>query len=358
MRLPRPLRLKRRALIDTQSCFSLILEPNVKLYRVKGTTLDSLIPSEEPSPIPGAHEVLVRVRAVSLNYKDLNFLKPGAPPPGGLVPLSDAAGEIVSVGPGVTRLKLGDRVANVAVKGWIDGPPPADAYARSFGAGIDGVLSEFRVVNEQDLLRLPSGYDWIEGSTLPIAALSAWNSLAELQPKQTVLILGTGGVAIFALQFAKARGARVIMTSSSDWKIAKIREYGADETVNRGRHPDWETEVLSLTDGRGVDLVVEAVGGSSVQRSIAAAAIGGTVNVVGNGKGPIEAYSILARAVRVRGIRIGPRNMFEDMIAFIDQKRIRPVVHRVFSFAEARSAYEHLIAANHLGKIVISIESK
>jgi NADPH:quinone reductase-like Zn-dependent oxidoreductase len=327
----------------------------VKLYRIKDSTLAGLTLCEEPRLEPGEGEALVKVHAVSLNFKDLNFLDPRAAALRGRVPLSDAAGEIVAVGPGVDQFQVGDRVVNTSVSGWISGAIPRDSASRAAGVGIDGVLTEYRVFDQEALLHLPRRFEYIEGATLTIAAVSAWNSLLELEPGQTLLVLGSGGVATFALQFGKARGTRVIMTTSSDQKIARLQELGADETIDRRQNPQWEKEVRRLTNGRGVDVVVDTVGGESVQQSVMALAFGGVVTVVGNRKGNVDAYQIMFRAARVRGIRVGSRDLFQKMLDFMAQRDIHPVIDRVFAFSEAARAYEYLQSAKHVGKIVIQV---
>lgn len=333
----------------------------MKAYRLHAPSLDGLRLDEEPVPTPGAGEVLVRIRAVSLNYKDLLFIKP--PAEGGFalprptIPISDMAGEVVEVGPGVSRWHAGDKVTALVISGWRQGIIPADALQRALGFGEDGVLCEYRVFREDSLLALPEGYSYEEGSTLPIAALTAWNALAEVKPGETVLILGTGGVALFALQFAKAAGARAIITSSSDEKLERARKLGADDIINYRTSPNWREAVLTATNGVGADHVVETVSGSNLTDSVAATRIGGSVYLVGlQDKGMMDPYQIQFRAVTVRGIRMGSGEIFEDMLKMIGRHRIKPVIDRVFQFAEAKPAYEYLKAAGHFGKIVITVD--
>jgi NADPH:quinone reductase-like Zn-dependent oxidoreductase len=331
----------------------------MKLYRLDARSLDTLKMVEEPTPVPGPGEVLVRIRAVSLNFKDLAFVTPaeGVSPslPCPIVPLSDAAGEVAAIGSGVTRVAMGDRVTNIAVQGWLDGSIPPDALDHALGYGIDGVLSEYRLFDEQALLKLPGSYDFREGSTLTIAGVTAWNALKDVRAGQSVLVLGTGGVALFALQFAKIMGALVIVTTSSAEKRHRLEGYRVDHVLDRRRYPEWDQEVLRLTGGRGVDHVVENVGGASIQMSGRAAAIGGTIQVVGANKGTVDVYPLMYKALEIRGVRVGSRHQFEEMMVFIDRHGVKPVIDTAFPFEQAVAAYDHLKSAQHFGKIVIDI---
>ncbi len=332
----------------------------MRLYRLQARDLETLTPAEAPRPDPGSGEVLVRIRAVSLNFKDLSFVEP----PSGvspvlarpIIPLSDAAGEVVAVGEGVSRVAPGDRVVNIVVQGWEEGVIPPDALDHALGYGIDGVLCEYRVLPEASLLKLPAGYDFREGATLPVAAVTAWSALRDLQPDQSVLVLGTGGVALFAIDFATRRGARVIATTSTADKAQRLHALGLETVIVRDKHPDWDEEVLRATAGRGVDHVIETVGGSSIQQSGRAAAIGGTIQVVGAAKGTVEVYPLVYKALEIRGIRIGSRRQFEEMMGFIQANAVRPVIDTVFPFTEARAAYDHLKSGKHFGKIVIDVD--
>jgi NADPH:quinone reductase-like Zn-dependent oxidoreductase len=316
----------------------------VKVYRLTEPSLNGLKRSEEPDPKPAANEALVRIRAVSLNYKDLLFVKPpaegGFALPRPMIPLSDGAGEVIAIGSAVTRVAVGDRVAGINVQNWFEGPIPPDAFRYALGFGVEGVLCQLRAFDQNSLVRIPKALSFEEGSTLPIAAVTAWNAMEHVRANETVMVLGTGGVAIFALQFAKAAGARVFISSSSDEKAKRARALGADDTVNYRDHPEWQDRVLELTGGRGVDHVVENVGGTSLQRSIAATAVGGSIHVIGViDRGGINPYDIQFKALNVRGIRMGPRCLFEDVNRLIEQHRIRPVVDRVFPFEDVRAAY-------------------
>lgn len=331
----------------------------MKAYRLYAPSLDQLRLVDEPVPTPGLGEVLVKIHSVSLNYKDLLFVKPlaegGIACPQPTIPISDMAGEITAIGPDVTEWQIGDRITAAVMPGWFEGVIPANPPA--LGYGLDGVLCEYGTFRADSILRIPAAYSFEEASTLPIAALSAWNAVEHVRAGESVLILGTGGVALFALQFVKALGARTIITSSSDAKLDRARLLGADETVNYRTHTDWNMQVLELTDGRGVDHVVETVSGTNLTQSVGCTAIGGHVYVVGlQDKGLMDPYQIQYRAVNVHGIRVGSLEQFRQMIAFIDQHDILPVIDRVFPFSETLDAYAHLKAAGHFGKIVINID--
>ncbi|PZP47675.1 MAG: NAD(P)-dependent alcohol dehydrogenase [Azospirillum brasilense] len=313
-------------------------------------------------PQPGRRQVLVRIRAASLNYRDLivatgRYGKAGVRP--GLVPLSDGAGEVAEIGPDVTRVKPGDRVAGIFMQSWIAGPPDESYRATALGGSIDGVLAEYVLFEEEGLVHLPEHLSFEEGACLPCAGVTAWNALTALRPvgpEQTVLLLGTGGVSILALQFAHAAGARVIVTSSSDEKLARAKELGADAGVNYRTHPDWEKEVWTLTGKRGVDHVVEVGGAGTLPKSIAATRVGGAVHLIGvlTG-GQIDPMPIMQKAMDLRGVFVGSREMFEAMNRAIAFHRIQPVIDRVFPFEEAQAAYRHLESQAHLGKVVIRL---
>jgi NADPH:quinone reductase-like Zn-dependent oxidoreductase len=335
----------------------------MRLYRLpKTTSLADLTLTEADTPKPGRGQVLVRMRAASLNYRDLmvatgRYARGGTPP--NLVPLSDGAGEVVETGADVTRVKAGDRVAGIFMQSWLAGEPDA-AYAPStLGGAMDGVLAEYRVFDQDGLVHLPEHLSYEEGATLPCAAVTAWNALFGLkpvEPGETVLTLGTGGVSVFAVQFARAAGARIISTSSSDEKLGRIRDLGAAETINYKAKPDWDAEVKRLTDGRGVDHVVEVGGSGTFPRSVVATRFGGQVHLIGVlTKGEIDPAIILRGGVIVRGIYVGSRAMFEAMNRAIAAHRIEPVIDRVFEFDAAPDAYRHLESGSHFGKVVIRI---
>jgi NADPH:quinone reductase-like Zn-dependent oxidoreductase len=340
----------------------------MRLYRLpKAEGIDDLTLTETEPPRPERGEVLVRMRAASLNYRDLMVASGryalGKVPPD-LVPLSDGAGEVAATGPGVTRVKPGDRVAGIFLQRWIGGELDETHGASALGGSIGGVLAEYVVFDQEGLALLPSHLSFEEGATLPCAAVTAWNALyglRPLQPGQTVLVLGTGGVSIFALQFAHAAGARVIATSSSRAKLERARALGASDGIDYTAVPEWQDRVLELTGGRGVDHVVEVVGGANVARSVAAARVGGAVHLIGaqssaqNGNG-IDPTAVRRRNVVLRGLYVGSREMFEAMNRAIAWHALRPVIDRIFPFGDAPSAYRHLAARSHFGKVVISID--
>jgi len=315
-----------------------------------------------PDPAPGPGQVVIAVRACSLNYRDSLLIKGGYPrnrtyP---VIPLSDGAGEVVAIGPDVSRFRVGDRVAANFMRDWISGPINEHALHSSLGGGIDGMLAERVCLPEGSVVAIPAHLTWEEASTLPCAALTAWNALtsANTKPGDTVLLLGTGGVSIFALQLARAFGARVIATSGNDDKAAKAKALGADAVINYRRNPEWHEEVRKLTGGVGVDLVLEVGGHGTFERSIKSTRVGGTIALIGlldAGTEPPNIIPLLLNAQKVQGIYVGSVAMFEAMNRAITVNQIRPVIDRIFPFQEARQAYEHLISQKHLGKIVIQV---
>ena len=324
--------------------------------------IDDLTLIERQTPRPGPGQVLVRMRAASLNYRDLLIVggRYGAgKPPADLVPLSDGAGEVAQVGEGVTRMAVGDRVAGIFFARWLDGEITSGDHAHALGGAVPGVLSEYRLFEQDALVHVPPHLSLEEAATLPCAGLTAWNALfthRPVIPGDTVLVLGTGGVSIFALQFARAAGARVIATSSSDEKLERVRAMGAAEVINYRAVSDWGKQVMRLTDGRGVDHVVEVGGAGTLPSSIAATRSGGCVHLIGvlTG-GQIDPMPLLYRSVTLRGVFVGSRAMFLSMNRAIVANALHPVIDRVFPFEEAPAAYRALQAAGHLGKIVISI---
>jgi NADPH:quinone reductase-like Zn-dependent oxidoreductase len=335
----------------------------MKLYEItepKG--IDSLKLTERPTPKPGAGEVLIRVRAVSLNYRDLAIVK-GAlarmmkmP----LIPTSDGAGEVIETGAGVTQWKKGDRVAGIFTQGWLAGPPFAGMYSTALGGGVDGMLAEYVVLRESGLVRIPEYMSFEEAATLPCAAVTSWNALVtegHLEPGDSVLVMGTGGVSIFALQFAKMYGARIIATSSSDAKLKRLKEMGASDLINYKTTPDWDKAVLEATGGEGVDHVVEIGGAGTLPKSINAVKTGGIVSLIGilSGAGQIDPMPLLFKNARVQGIMVGSREMFEQMNRAMAVNNVRPVIDKVFPFDQARDAYRHLESGAHFGKVCIAI---
>ncbi len=324
--------------------------------------IDSLALVERPDPTPGPRQVLVRVHATSLNYRDLLTIEAqyarAAPKPD-LVPLSDGAGEVVAVGPGVSRVKVGDRVAGCFMQKWIGGAIDDTAMASAMGGAIDGMLTELAVLEEDGVVRLPAGMSFEEGATLPCAGLTAWHALVEignLKAGDIVQIQGSGGVSIFALQFARMFGARVIATSSSPAKAKRLKEMGAEAVIDYKATPDWDQETLRLTGGRGADVTVEVGGAGTLPRSFMATRIGGRIAVIGllTGMAQVDPIPILRRSLRVQGLYVGSKQMFEAMNRAIEANGLKPVIDRVFAFAEAKEAYRHLKGQGHFGKIVIS----
>jgi NADPH:quinone reductase-like Zn-dependent oxidoreductase len=335
----------------------------MKLYEItepKG--IDSLKLTERPTPKPGPGEVLIRVRATSLNFRDLALIRGSLArmmklP---LVPVSDGAGEVVEAGAGVTRWKKGDRVAGIFTQGWLAGPPFAGMYSTALGGGIDGMLAEYVVLREAGLVAIPDYLSNEEAATLPCAAVTSWNALVvegHLKPGDTVLVMGTGGVSIFALQFATMFGARVIATSSSDAKLKRLKEMGASEVINYKTTPEWDKRVLELTGGLGVDHVVEIGGAGTLPKSINAVKSGGVVSLIGilAGAGSIDPMGLLFKNARVQGIMVGSHEMFEAMNRAMAVNKVHPVIDKVFPFSEAREAYQHLASGAHFGKVCIAI---
>ncbi len=328
-----------------------------------GTSIDALVFEEVAVPEPGPGEVLVAIRAVSLNFRDLAVVT-GRYPRNAAEPTiiaSDGAGEVIAVGPGVSAFEPGDRVAGSFFQKWISGPYARQYGASALGGAIDGVLTQFRVFDQEGLLRIPEHLSYQEAATLPCAGLTAWNALAptgHVQAGDTVLLLGTGGVSIFGLQFAKLHGARVIITSSSDEKLERAKALGADETINYKTTPEWDKEVLRLTGGRGVDIVLEVGGGETFARSMNSVRASGQIAVIGvlsGVAGTIPIGLIGIQTLSVRGIFVGSVAMFEDMNRAITAHNLRPVIDRVFPFEESLDALRYMQSAQHVGKIVISL---
>ncbi|MBD2767402.1 NAD(P)-dependent alcohol dehydrogenase [Hymenobacter sp. BT664] len=310
------------------------------------------------------HQIRVRVRAVSLNYRDL-LVANGVDrwkPPLGRIPTSDGAGEVVEVGTAVTQWRPGDRVVGLFLPHWTGGRIKAESLQRSpGGARFDGFLADNRVLGEGEVTSFPDYLSYEEAATLPCAALTAWHGLVEegqVRPGHTVLIQGTGGVSLFSLQFALQAGARVIVLSSSDAKLDRVRALGAHHTLNYARTPDWAPLVRELTDGRGVDHVVEVVGGNNINKSLDAVAVGGTISVIGiiDGlMGEIRTEQIMGGHVRLQGIEVGSTEMFQRMNQALATSQLRPIIDRIFSFAAYREAYDYLSSGGHFGKICISL---
>lgn len=332
----------------------------MQAFQLTGPAIDALTATKLPRPEPGNGEVLIRQRAASLNYLDLAVATGqfgGAYP---LIPVADGAGEIVATGAGVDGWKVGDRVVVGTMLRWQSGPLFAAAHQHLRGVTSDGALAEFALAPAAALVRIPAHLTWEEAATLPIAATTAWNAIvkARIQPGATVLLLGTGGVSLFALQFAKAAGARVIITSSSSAKLQRARMLGADDVINYSTHPAWDEEVLRLTDGAGADLVIESVGGATFARSLNAAAYNATIFVIGFVGGSqldIPVLPIMLKTLSIIGNNTGSTDDLRAAAKAIAAANIKPVIDRVFDFAEAPAAYRYLQSGEHVGKVVISL---
>ncbi len=328
-----------------------------------GFGLDHLHLEQAELPPPAGNEVLVRFHAASLNYRDLMVALGHYNPKMELPRIlgSDAAGEVVAVGPGVSTLQPGDRVASLFFQTWQSGEIDHTVGKSALGGSIDGVFATARILPETGLIKIPEYLSFEQAATLPCAAVTAWNGLVEkgrLRAGQTVLVLGTGGVSIFALQLAKAHGATVIVTSSSDEKLARARALGADHTINYRTTPEWDAEVLALTGRRGVDHVVEVGGSGTLPRSLNAVRQAGHVHLIGvlsdPGKG-VDVLSVLRKSIYLNGVYVGSRSMFAALNAALNANRIEPVIDKVFPLAEARAAFEHLQSGSHFGKVVLAL---
>jgi NADPH:quinone reductase-like Zn-dependent oxidoreductase len=329
-------------------------------FGVEKLTFDSVKVAE-----PGPGEVLVTMRAASLNYRDF-LVATGKYNPKLQRPLtlaSDGAGEVMATGSGVTRFKAGDRVMSSFFQNWVGGPYTRAVGKSALGGGIDGVLTSARIFEERGLLPVPAHLSFEEAATLPCAAVTVWHALvptANLRSGQTVLLLGTGGVSVFGLQFAKMHGARAIITSSSDEKLARAKTLGADEVINYKRTPDWDKEVSRLTGGEGADVILEVGGIGTMPYSLRSVKFGGQISLIGVLSGihdPLNIGPILHGNIRVQGIYVGSVEMFEAMNRAITANQLKPVVDRVFAFQEAREALKYMESGQHFGKIVISIEN-
>ena len=335
----------------------------MRVWQIPAFGVDSLEFAERPTPTPEAGEVLVKVRAVSFNYRDLMVVKGLYNPKLKLprIPVSDGAGEIVAVGDGVTTWKAGDRVAAIFMQNWLDGPPTAAKSRGALGGDIDGMLAEYVLLKETGLVAIPDHLSFQEAATLPCAAVTAWNALSagNLQPGNTVLIQGTGGVAIFALQLARLRGARVLGISSSFDKLERAYALGLDGGLNYTDSPEWDRWAMDETGGVGVDLVVEVGGAATLPRSLRALRVGGTIAQVGVLSGgadapPLPFTPILHKQIRIQGIYVGSRKDFEDLNKAITLTQLRPVGEN-FHWSQAREALSRMEEASHFGKLVLTV---
>jgi NADPH:quinone reductase-like Zn-dependent oxidoreductase len=337
----------------------------MKCFELNGTTgIDALKPAERAMPQPGPHQVVVKIKAASLNYRDLMIV--GGAYGGGralkmpLIPLSDGAGEVAAVGAGVGGVKVGERVAGTFFQHWVAGPVRPDIQAAALGGTADGVLTEYALLEGEGVVPIPDHLSFEEAATLPCAALTAWHGLVEaggVKPGDAVLLLGTGGVSIFGLQFARLAGARAIVLSSSEEKLARARQMGASATINYREVTEWQDRVREATGGRGVDHVLEVTGGETTGRVLAAMRPGGHIAIIGARSGPggeLDRRVILQRGLHVTGINVGSRAMFEAMNRAIAANGLKPVVDRRFPFERAVEAYREFGTGRHFGKVVIT----
>ncbi|PTY08749.1 NAD(P)-dependent alcohol dehydrogenase [Opitutaceae bacterium EW11] len=330
----------------------------------KEFSVDNLKPVDRPVGEPGPGEVLLGIRAASLNFRDYDILRGQYPaghyaPP--FIPVSDVAGEILALGAGVTGFRVGDRAMPNFWQVWDSGERPP-AGAETLGGPLPGLLRQRALLPASGLVRIPDYLSFEQASTLPIAAVTAWNALivqGGLKPGETVLVQGTGGVAIFALQIAKLAGARVIVTSSSDEKLERARSLGADAGINYRRHPEWSKQVAELTNGEGVEHVIEVGGANTMAESLDSVAVGGSVYVIGylaGVEGGLSPLRVLRKKARVRGVLVGSRQSFVEMNRAFALARLQPAIDRVFSWEETKEAFHHMGSGRHFGKIVIRVD--
>ena len=336
----------------------------MKAYEVQQFGIDDLALVDRDNSAHGSNDVVVKLHAASLNYRDLMVVEGTYNPRMKLpaVPLSDGAGEVIAVGDAVTKWKVGDRVMPIFAQQWFDGEVNEEKRRTSLGAGAywDGVLRESGVFSEEGLVRIPDHLSYEEASTLPCAALTAWHALVvsgRVKAGETVLTLGTGGVSIFALQLARIFGARVISTTGSEAKVTKLQEYGADEVINYRTHEDWDQQVLEFTNKLGVDHVIEVGGTGTLARSVRAVRMAGHIAMIGalSTAGDFNPIALFMKSVRLQGIFVGSRAMFEDLLKKVEAEKLKPVIDRVFEFGEARESMHYMKSGAHFGKVVIRI---
>ena len=328
-----------------------------------GAGIDALVEVDRPMPRPLHRQVLVKVIACSLNYRDLGIVRGSyrAPVRENLIPLSDGAGEVVDVGPGVTRVKTGDAVAGCFFQRWAGGEPGPHVHGSALGGSIDGMLAEYVVLEDEGVVKIPGHLSIEEGATLPCAAVTAWEAMmnhAKLVAGQTVLLQGTGGVSIFGLQLAHMMGITAIITSSSDDKLKRAKALGAAHGINYQTTPEWDKAAIACNGGRGVDHVLEVGGANTLTVSFGAIRIGGKISMIGGLSGAATELNpglILGRRANVQGISVGSTEMFEAMNAAIAANAIKPVIDKVFGFDDAQAAYQHMASGAHFGKIVIRL---
>jgi NADPH:quinone reductase-like Zn-dependent oxidoreductase len=333
----------------------------MKVYEIQQFGLDTLVQTERPEPQIQNDQVLIKISAVSLNFRDLMTVMGSYNPKQKLplIPLSDGVGEVVAIGKDVKRVKVGDRVSPIFAQKWVAGEPDRKRLGTTLGGPYDGTLAEYVAFHEDGVVVVPSHLSDEEASTLACAGVTAWNAIishGHLKAGDTILLQGTGGVSIFALQFAKMVGARTIITSSSDEKLERARSLGADETINYKNNPDWEKQVRDLTDGNGVDHVVEVGGNNTFDKALKSVKFAGHISVIGILSGAstkLNLVPILMQNLRIQGIIVGSRANFEDMNRAIEFHKMKPIVDKVFSFDQTRQAFEMMASGTHFGKIVI-----
>lgn len=334
----------------------------MKVYEVGAQQgVDSLRTAERPEPKAAAGQAVVRIKANSLNYRDVMILHSGYGPPKAetLIPCSDGAGEVISVGEGVTRVKPGDRVAISFFSRYADGPWGPQYFGSDLGGGADGTLCDAGAFPADALVKLPDNWSFEEGACLPCAGVTAWNCIVEAgraQAGETILALGTGGVSIFAIQIAKAIGCKSVITSSSDAKLERARSIGAGAGVNYKTNADWAKAVMEATGGKGANVIVETAGPGNLGNSFNAAAFGGRVSLVGGfsqASAPIPTIPMIGKGLTLRGVAVGSRRMMEDLRDAMVKSGQKPVIDKVFGYDDAKSAFAHMKSAQHFGKIVI-----
>jgi NADPH:quinone reductase-like Zn-dependent oxidoreductase len=324
--------------------------------------IENLNEVDKPEPKPGKGEIVVAMKAASLNYRDLlTVIGYGGGYPLPLIPFSDGAGEVMAVGAGVTRVKSGDKVCPLFFQSWLSGPVTAESRNRPLGGPLSGVLQQKMLLEADGVSKFPAHLSYEEAATLPCAGLTAWRAVAvetKVGPGQTVLVQGTGGVSIFALQFAKAMGAKVIATSSSDEKLQRAKALGADHTINYKTTPDWGRAARELTGGKGVDVVVEVGGENTLNQSFDAARVGGAVvviGVLGGFSSPVMIPVVFGKNLHIHGISVGSREQFDDMCTHIEKWKLKPVVDKTFAFDKLPDALRLMQAGGHFGKIAVKI---
>lgn len=336
----------------------------MRVFEITEWGIDNLKPNERDVPEINENQILVKMKAASLNFRDYLMIEGKYNPKQKLplIPLSDGAGEVVETGSAVKGIKKGDRVAGQFAPRWVSGSPEHNELRTTLGGPLDGTLTEYRAFGAEEVVKVPDFLTYEEAATLPCAALTAWSSLVtygNIKTGDTVLVLGTGGVSVFALQFARAAGAHVIATSSDDEKLARVKELGADEIINYKETPNWGSRVRKMTGLRGVDHIIEVGGASTLEQSLKAVRIDGTISLIGilgGSESSLNLLPIVMQNVKMQGIVVGSRKAFEDMNRAVEKHRIKPVVDKIFPFEESVEAVKYLRSQKHLGKIVIVFE--